>query len=197
MKEISVHFAVIIFAIFIVGCSTTGPVNNVDFRGIHGIEDVVGTYRNIGDGVVGHGSGKHTVYLSELVWPNEGLVWHSNITEVEIQKINTGLIRIRGTTSNEEKASVELQEGRDFNISNGRVKLKRALGVGGSFKDGAAVVTYETTELGIDTHGDGKFRQSAGVVGVFFLFFPLAGENREDVRFVRIRKPNNSEVVAP
>lgn len=197
MKYFMARSLITILVFFVSACSTTGPADNVGFKGASGIESLVGTYRNLGEGMAGQYSVKHSKYLSEIIWPGEAEWWHSSIKEVVVQKASERSLRVAAIKDNTESKSISFEEGKDFTIRNGRVKLKLDVGAAGSFQEGAALVHYETIELGVDKNDDGKYRQSTGIIGVFFLVLPLFGESHEDIRFVRLDKPTRNELTTP
>jgi hypothetical protein len=80
-------------------------------------------------------------------------------------------------------------EGRDFQISDGRIRIESGVGFSGT-KRGDAVVGpyYQSTELGLDTAGDGKLRQNYRVIGLVYMLMPFAAGGHDDVRFRKVKE---------
>ena len=173
-------FVIVISVMALSGCFSTGPIDNRNFGNIDRISDLNGIYINRGsDGMIG---GTYT-YLSKIIWPKD-----NNLHHVEIDKIIV-------TASDDDKLLVEAMSGDsilkkqlfikgiDFDIQSGRIQLRRALG---GVNDNFAGATYTSISLGLDTSGNGKYRNEETFVGVGLLI-PMVVHGTSDVRFSRIK----------
>ena len=73
--------------------------------------------------------------------------------------------------------------GRDFEIRNGQISIRRDVSV---VNDVLIGPVYETISLGLDAGKNGKLRSTTVGGGLVFLFLPLAVSDTSDVRFERI-----------
>lgn len=177
-------------------CQVVGPNENVGFGYIRGIDDVVGVYKNRGEVPEGQ---TYAIYLTQFIWPTESLSFHSDIDAVELMKIGDKKLVARALQNGTEKKESAFIEGVDFSFHSGRIRLSTKSKAGVSAKDGAAMVVYQTAELGIDRNGDGKYRVSNGAFGVIELFVflpPGIGEMKYDVRFTKIFGPSGRQLAA-
>ncbi len=164
----------------------SSPPNNQPFSSIRDVRSLEGTYRNKGEA----GKMGSTVLLSAVIWPSTD-VPHKDIEEIEVKALDerTLVVRARATGRTLLKESTFI-EGKDFEIKDGRITIRRKGGIAG-FTAGDPVVGpyYENVELGLDAQGQGKYKSDFGVAGLVYMFLPMAMVGSEDVRFVRISKP--------
>jgi hypothetical protein len=145
---------------------------------------VAGSYRNRGTG----GSGQVT--LSALIWPNQTELDHDAIDVVEVVADGASalVVRARGPQGAviEERRFVE---GEDFRLERGRIQIRRkAAGLSQAVDDPLVGPRVETTELGIDVGGHGKYRRSLRGAGLVYLIVPVVVGDVEEVRFERIEE---------
>jgi len=165
------------------GCVTSGPKNNVGFEKIEKIADLEGVYRNRAEGE----SSRSRVYLSPIIWPDDKLD-HETIKSIEVRVLSDNELYVKAHgTKNVVKESVFV-EGKDFTISNGRIQSHTGIIPTIGFPQGIPfmMVGYGNEELGIDEHGNGKYRNSGAIAGTAFLYIPFVGGGHDDYRFVRI-----------
>jgi len=172
-------------AFMVAGCISSGPANNASFSRIGKIEDLEGVYQNRGEGP----AHSYPVYLSRIIWPGGSGVYDASIATIEVRKVAPDTLRVRVVADGVVQKESLFIQGKDFDLTSGRIRLKQSAGVMG-FKAGEPLVgpTYESAELGLDESGQGKYRESSAVAGLVYLFLPIAvGEDR-DVRFPRLKE---------
>lgn len=168
------------------GCIVSkSPSDSQPFSNVRSGRELEGTYNNIGE--VGFGS--RPVLLSAVIWPASD-VPHKDITEVKLVAVTDSIIQVKGVSGGQVLKESTFVEGKDFQIANGRITIRRSAGVAG-FKSGDPIFGpyYESVELGLDESGQGKFQSRFGVAGLVFLILPMAIGGSEDVRFVRLSTP--------
>jgi len=167
-------------------CFTSGPRNNSRFAGIEKIEDLEGVYKNEGES--GY-RGPSSFYLSKVIWPEDKELDHKTVETIEVRKAGEKQLVVKALSKDGVKKESTFVEGKDFQISDGRIRLETRVGFSGNKRGEVIVGPYtELRELGLDTAGHGKLRQSFSVVGMVFLFMPFAGGGHDDVRFVRVKE---------
>ena len=145
------------------GCVVNSrPPNSSDFGYISSLNQLEGVYRNIGE--VGP-ERNLPFYLSYIVIRDFSSVDHPSIKTIEIRVIGKGIISVKA--HGEEKVVKEeiYEEGKDFKIASGRIRIKRDIGF---TSEGPAGPYYEVEELGLDVLGHGKYSSASGWVGLLY-----------------------------
>lgn len=165
------------------GCVSSAPHNNAGFHSIDQLKAMDGTYQNRGEGE----EGLRIIYLSGLIWPSATNIDQLAVTTVEIRAVDDRTLLVRAYSADTLVKEGRFIQGRDFTFHEGRIRLTHGLHMAG-FKGGEPLIGpyYESTELGIDQTGHGKYRQEAAVAGFVYAIVPIALGSREDVRFVKI-----------
>jgi hypothetical protein len=167
------------------GCALrSAPPDNTGFGVVRNIDDLAGVYRNLGE----QGPGSHRpVYLSQLLWPGDEKLNHAAIANIEVRKVDRKTLHVRATTAvGTVLKSGRYTRGEDFDLKHGRILLKASPRIAGAADEPVVGLAYERREIGLDTGGQGKARQTGTVVGLALALFPVAMTATEDVRFVRI-----------
>jgi len=171
------------FAVLLGACVASRAPDSAFFSSLDTIRGLAGVYRNLGEG----GRGASPVYLSALIWPQEPDMDHAAVAfiEVSVPAKNTLAVKaLRGDGVEKEGLFVE---GRDFELRAGRIRLKHELGIAGFRADEPLLGPYyENREIGLDTGGHGRYKQSFGVAGLVFLIVPVAMAGSDEVRFIRV-----------
>lgn len=169
-------------AVLVAGCSASAPPRNLEFMPVDDLASLAGTYRNLGEG-----GGDRPVYLASLLWPDDEELAVDRVETVEVATDGPeALVVTAHGTAGEMKRS-RFVRGEDFELQDGRIRLRRGLGLAGLKADEPLLGPYyESTELGLDTAGDAKWSQHVTVAGLAFLIVPVAMDSREEVRFPRL-----------
>lgn len=178
-------FIYLISFIFLVGCTSIGPANNAGFDSIETLKDLEGVYNNLSEG-----SPKFNgFYLSRIIWPNDYKLDCKIVETIEVRTLNDSSLKIKAFGKNKLMKEEILIEGKDFNLSGGTITLSSSMSVAG-FKSGEPLLgTHsESVTLGVDTDGNGKYRESTSVVGLAYMFLPIAISENKDVRFKKIKE---------
>ena len=163
------------------GCIfSSGPTNNEDFARLEKLDDLVGTYSNIGEGE----SEESVIYLSSIIWPKErGWPHDGSITTIEVSTVSDKVLRIRATGKSVITKEKLFTEGKDFEFLDGRIRLKPNF----TMMAGPTIGPYyDFVELGLERGGHGKFRYTSVAAILIYSFFPAAGAGEDDVRFRRL-----------
>jgi hypothetical protein len=183
MNKKKILNSLILVVIFLsYGCVMfTGPPNNVGFDAIEDLHQLDGIYRNQGEGSDLTG----VPYLSAIIWRSDKSLNHAQIQEIEVKALNDKTLLVNAYIGKIICKTDEFTKGIDFKFSDGKITLKRDAGL---YKDGGVIVGpyYENIEIGLDKHGDGKYRQKFSVAGIVYLVLPVAGGGRDDFRYKRI-----------
>lgn len=166
--------------VIVSGCASHRPENNSTFAEINNLQQLEGTYRNLGESQPGTGP----FYLSAILWPGETRKYHSDIVTIQVTAIGDKRAFLRGFGKNGIIREAVYEEGKDFFFDSGRIRIKRKTTDSGQ---GVAGVGYETAEIGIDAQGHGKYSQTSTFAGVVYLI-PVAWHQKDEVRFLRIGK---------
>ena len=168
-------------ALLLQGCISTGPPGNAHFADINNVEQLAGVYRNLGE----QRKDAPPVYLSAQIWPERKD--HSAITTIEVEALDSKTLLVKAHGKDGVVKEETFVAGKDFEIRDGRVRLKEAVGFAGLIETQAHAMgpTYERDEIGVDRRGHGKLSKRTGFVGLFMMV-PVAFGVREDVRFRRV-----------
>jgi hypothetical protein len=182
----------LLFVVTLSGCIVVNevPKENLEFAPKADAQDFKGVYRNAGD---------PNGYLSQQIWRDHGYIIdnfgkktpHKEIELVEVlSKGDTLTVRaIKDECVIYQKDYVV---GRDFTLTDGRIVLNRRFhplsreGDDGGHGDVLVGPSYEKIELGLDSKGDGKYRNQGYFAGMVFLFIPIAGGGTSDVKFTKL-----------
>jgi hypothetical protein len=168
------------------GCVSSKPPNNVDFAVVEGIGEFAGTYQNRGRGEKKPEEEDRinirVVYLSSLLFPTLEKKLNSSILKVEIKKLTEESLAVKAMGINGVVKEGIFIKGKDFELSSGQIYLKHQFGVPLPIVG----VGYKKSYLGIDQHGDGKYKESTTAVGLLALIIPIALSGTEEIRFERI-----------
>ncbi len=177
-----------IIALFLLlsGCVyNTAPENNADFKETVSIQDLVGVYQNAGN----TSKDSHITYLSSILWSNSSFPTnnknfsHKDIQYIQVEAIENG-VNISAIANKCVLFKNQYIKGDKFDISDGKLIIKRDVNL---LTRGAGDVlvgpSYESVRLGVDTHGDGKYRSYSVAAGLVFLMVPVAASETLDIRF--------------
>ena len=166
------------------GC-VSAPPNNSGFSKLDTIYELQGSYKNKGER--DNNGSPYPIYLSFVIWPNETTLKHEELETIEVVVVSKNSISVKALSKRGVEKEETFIEGKHFDITDGRISLKRGFRIVGT-KSGEPRVGpgYERVELGIDKKSQGKLRSDGAVVGLVYMFFPFAFAVREDVRFIRI-----------
>ncbi len=118
-----------------------------------------------------------------------GRIEKLNALEGVYKNLGETTIVVKALKANDVLKEATFVEGKDFELSSGRIRLMHRTGFSGATGGNPYLGPYyESTELGLDQHGHGKYREVGAAAGLAFLIVPLVGSVRDDVRFVRIEK---------
>lgn len=160
---------------------TSPPTENADFAVLPSLEQLEGSYQNLGVGE----KGIPPVHLSKLIWPNSGLN-HASITSVNVALQGNDSLRIRAEADGSVLKESVFREGKDFELTSGRLVIKQGCEIMGHRRGDVILgAGCGTVELGLDSRGDGKYSRETTVAGFLFALFPFAATSSEHVRFIR------------
>lgn len=165
-------------------CSTLKePDKNLPFAKEVGLTRLEGKYRNKADGSVK----SEAVYLSKLIFPNTDIK-HDLINVVEVKKLSEDTLLAGACQSNKLVTSRKYKEGKDFKIEKGRIWLVKKSDFSYASPAGNPFIGYfsENQSIGIDEAGNGKLEQNVLVIGTAFVIIPVAGNDKEELRFNRV-----------
>jgi hypothetical protein len=169
------------------GCIySASPPERAEFAEVTTLEAVTGRYRNRGAG----GPGAPRVFLSALIWPNQTGLDHDaiDIVEVVADGASALVVRAHGPQGAVVKES-RFIAGEDFRLERGRIQIRReAAAMSQAVDDPLVGPRVETTELGIDIGGHGRYRRSFRGAGLVYLMVPVVVSNTEEVRFERVEE---------
>jgi hypothetical protein len=168
------------------GCVVSRPPQNVGFGHATTLRDLEGDYVNLGEG---H-NGKPSIHLSEIIWPRDSLR-HEAISTIEVRAPSDSILVLRAIGAGGDTVRTSrFTRGTQFELREGHVHLKSISGAVAPDAEGSAFLGAgsETVELGIDIHGDAKYKSTMYFAGVAFLVVPVAGGGLTEVRFRRITK---------
>lgn len=170
------------------GCSSNGtpPALRTEFDFDAVPVALAGDYVNRGEG----NPDLRAVYLTSVLWPKEPLD-HAAIEIVRVAAAGDTL-RVRGLGGGEIRRESIFVRGRDFELEQGRIRLKHELGLAGFHGEPVVGPYLHRMEVGLDTEGQGKLRERTAVAGLAFLVWPVAVNTVEEIRFSRI-EPESGE----
>lgn len=184
-----IKIVLVLISFSLAGCLSSGPINNADFGRIQKIEQLEGVYKNSGErGLYSNSQPPYYFLLSRFIWPGEGSLAHEMIDKVEVRKAGDNMLIVKAIGEGVVYKESIFIEGKDFILSHGRIRLSRTFGMMG-FQKGDVILGpyYDAMELGVDSHGDGKFRHTFRTAG-FLIILPIAMGGDEDVRFMRVQE---------
>jgi hypothetical protein len=175
------------------GCFTdiSAPPNSVGFRDTDSIDDLAGTYQNRGEAALG--KGRSPVYLSRIIWPNDKNISHGAIQFVEVSVIDHDTLVLVAHSGDKIAKKENFVVGKDFQLRSGRIYLKQKIGLPGAEVPIAGVI-HESSILGVDEKGDGKYQQNSGATGLVYMLIPFSGKTSDNIRFVRINKEQEKKL---
>jgi len=170
--------------IFLSGCFTSGPPDNLGFSEIVQLNDLDGVYENLGEG------GSFELRLSQLVWPDVEDLEHTQINRIEVRAIDKNTLSVTAT----DKIAVIVKDedfvaGKDFKIKDGVIQLSRRVVIPPLDSESMTHflgIGYEDVDIGLDEAGHGKYRSKGVTGGLLFMWFPIAAGGSNDVRFRRL-----------
>lgn len=165
-------------------CITYGPEDSPAFAEVHDLHQLVGSYRNLGDPL----ADSRPVYLSGILWPGETSLEHKKIDRIDVQTAGDRTLSVKAFRGEHLEKEGTYVLGRNFDLREGKIILKRGPGVVG-LKAGEPMLGlyHESVELGLDISGQGKYSQNVAAAGLGYLIVPIAIAGREDVRFERLK----------
>jgi hypothetical protein len=173
-------------ALATVGCTfSSAPPGNAGFARIANLRELDGCYRNRGQG----GDTEPPLFLSALLWsPAEPTLDHASIAAVDVQTTSTSTLTVRAVDGRgvvvHESTFVE---GDDFHLDAGRLRItRRGALISQAADDPLVGPRMEVVELGLDLHGQGKYRSTFRGAGLVYLLIPVAVYGAQEVRFERL-----------
>ncbi len=166
------------------GCFVSKPPQNVGFGHVTTLRELEGRYRNLGEAK----EGEPPQYLSAIIWPSSH-PGPDSIATIEVRATGDTLVTVRaiGADGTTMKIST-FTRGVQFDLHEGRLLLRpKSQGVVPA-QDGEVILgaVFETVELGIDAHGDAKYKSTQTAAGVVYLVIPIVGGGSTEVRFRRL-----------
>ena len=179
-KQISKVVYLSFLLLIICGCHAVPP-DNVEFSQIINIKELEGVYNNYGEGE----PNTRFVYLSQLIWQREEGLKHFSVQSVEVKAVNDKTLLVKAVGENGEIMKEGLFiEGKDFKLSSGYIPTPGQFG----FPYPIIGISYENSDLGIDTRKDGKYKVRTTSAGLLALLIPVALTGTEEFRFMRMKK---------
>ena len=115
-----------------------------------------------------------TFYLSNLIWPNDEKLDHKTIDVIEVENIGEKSFAVRAFQMGLVIKKDLFIEGKDFEFTEGRIKLPTKGEWEGSSPGLVGPGGYvEMIELGIDRSGQGKAQESVTAAALVFLNFSI------------------------
>lgn len=179
--------ASLLLPIALSGCFTasSAPPNSVGFRDTDSIEDLAGTYQNQGEAPPG--KSRLPVYLSRIIWPDETSINHGAILFVDVSVSGPDTLTLAAHSRDKIEKREAFTVGKDFQLRSGRIYLRQKTSLPGAQVPMAGVIR-ESSILGIDERGDGKYQQNSAALGLVYMLFPFSADTSDNVRFVKINK---------
>jgi hypothetical protein len=199
----------IAFFLSLTGCLiiNSGPKDNFEFSTSTHSQDFEGVYKNLGD--------PKSIYLTQLLFkdriqsnPRDPLIKDEmgnlvsygyiidnlgrKVIDPEIEAVevspSANSITINAIKNGCIIYSKEYLSGRDFTISEGKITLSKEthLLTRGGVGDVILGPSYEKTELGLDTMGNGKYKSQGYFAGIVCMLIPMAGGGADEVKFEKI-----------
>lgn len=180
-KPLLVAFAII--SVFLSGCA----INNQALKteqlksDFDSIEQLEGIYQNQGRTLEGEEGG----YLSEMIFPD--LTIHEAINIVRVAKVSPAVLKVEALENETLQAERFLTEGKDFEISNSRIKIDSKLSDIGMSEPGAMHIGagYYSIILYLTEKRDLVIRTKGGAAGVF-LVIPFVSVGQFDIIYKRL-----------
>ena len=173
-----------ILAVTLMGCYASKPSNNVEFVTTHALQELAGTYQNLGE------SKERGHYLSQTIWPKEKALRHDSISAISVRVIGDTALAVQALQGSDVVKEGLFVSGKDFQFTRGRLRLNATSD--DTFRNpeaGGLFFSRVTQELGVDTKGQGKLKKRETVVGLAYLVAPIAVTGTTEVRFPRIGEP--------
>ncbi|MHB1214070.1 MAG: hypothetical protein ACYCY9_03690 [Thiobacillus sp.] len=168
-------------AALLCGCISTKPNNDLGFTETASLASLDGCYNNRGE--TGKGAAKR--FLSAAIWPSIGLV-HKDVEAVQVSLTGSDTVRVTAFAGRRIIRQETFVEGKDFTFRSGQITVSRAFGSAGGGAGNVFIgAGVETTTLGVDTAGNGRWVESAKFAGAAFLIIPVAGSVNDATRFNR------------
>lgn len=170
------------------GCLyATGPNNNLRFNDTATLKSFEGVYRNVGEAdpkSIPVNCPNCRRRLSPIIWPEDKNLDHTTIDAIEVRRYDGDALIVTALNKGMMVKESKLVEGSDFTLKSGRIHIKTEIFLA------APVIGpgYQTLEIGLDSEGNGKFREYSGAVGFAFFLIPVGAAGTDDVRFERIQR---------
>lgn len=175
---------VLFISLLLMGCATSSkPADNTEFANLQTLRELEGTYQNLGL----RQEKTPPFYLSSIIWPAPSQLDHASILTIEVRVPSEHTVLVRASSEQGVEREDIFIEGRHFELTSGRIRLKQKNGIAG-LKSGEPIigVYYEGVELGLDQKGNGKYHNKSGVIGLVYSFLPLAFSSSEEIKFVKL-----------
>lgn len=178
------HLFIFLLPLLLGSCVSSAPLNNLPFSTVTSIEQFLGKYKNKGEG--GNDSAQ-AIYLSKILWPNDSSFDHQLIEVIEVKRHSQETLLVNGLANNQILKTKLFTYNKDFKIVDGVINLKNEAGVAG-FKSGEPMlgIYTQSSKIGLDEKGHGKFQSHGAATGLAFMFLPIAISDSSNVRFNRI-----------
>jgi hypothetical protein len=175
-----------ILAVALTGCFASRPPGNVGFGTPHALQELAGTYQNLGEGDPKEGFN----YLSATIWPSDTTLRHKSIHAISVRAIGDTALAVRALSDGGVVKEGTFVSGKDFEFTRGRLRLRTKVeNTLHTPEAGGLFVARTTQELGLDKKGQGKLKKREIVVGAVYLVVPMALTASTEVRFVRLGEP--------
>jgi hypothetical protein len=169
------------------GCYASGPINNLAFNDGANLKSLEGVYQNIGEAdlkSIPANCPDCRRRLSEIIWPGDKSLDHKTIDAIEVRNTEEKTLTVKALEKGKVKKESLFVEGRNFTFKAGRIHLKTEV----FFAAPVIGPSWQTIEIGLDSEGNGKYREESGTAGLAFFVIPVAVTGTDDVRFVRMTK---------
>jgi len=169
----------------IYGCVFSGPVNDVPFTEVAGLQSLAGEYRNLGE----TDPPGPPAYLSAVIWPVASDIDHASVDVVTVEAVSDQELVVRALAGDRLVKEGRFVAGEGFNFKDGKLYLrqKSELSLASPADNPFIGTAYEETVIGIDREGHGKLRHKTAFAGTAFLIIPVAGSVTDETRFLRLR----------
>lgn len=179
----------LVAALLAAGCSFSSvPPDNLAFASVTDLRQLDGRYRNRGEGE----PGAAPLFLAALVFPTQTALDPASVEVLEVRATGPATLAVRAEDAQGAVvAAGEFVAGRDFTFDEGRVRISQRCALLSYSPESApddplVGPRSESVELGIDLHGQGKYRSRFMAVGLVYLIVPVAFRDVREVRFERI-----------
>lgn len=162
------------------GCVLSAkPGPSSDFAKAISLSSFNGCYENQGEVE----SGNSISYLSSYIWPKLDIE-KNDIDAILVQSIDEKTMKVSAFSHHQMVRQDTFILGRDFEFDSGRIKITHAIGSAAREPGNPFIgVVFSTTELGVDSVGDGRLQDTSTYAGTAFLVIPAVGNVSQAASF--------------